>query len=63
MKLGGYLQNDLFLEYKMILCNSQQILLGLLRIPRYTPVPWIEDNAILALPVSVLTYAVLYTLR
>jgi hypothetical protein len=35
--------------------------LGLLRIPRYTPVPWIEDNAILALPVSVLTYAVLHT--
>jgi hypothetical protein len=37
--------------------------LGLLRIPRYTPVPWIDDNAILALPVSVLTHAVLYTFR
>jgi hypothetical protein len=41
----------------------RELLLGLLRIPRYTPVPWIEDNAILALPVSVLTYAVLYTFR
>jgi hypothetical protein len=36
-------------------------LLGLLRIPRSTPVPWIKDNAILALPDNVLTYVVLYT--
>jgi hypothetical protein len=35
--------------------------LGLLRIPRSTPVPWIKDNAILALPDNVLTYVVLYT--
>jgi hypothetical protein len=37
--------------------------LGLLRIPRYTQVPWIEDNAILALTVSLLTNDVLHTLR
>jgi hypothetical protein len=34
-------------------------LLGLLRTPRSTPVPWIKDNAILALPDNVLTYVVL----
>jgi hypothetical protein len=34
-------------------------LLGLLCIPRSTPVPWIKDNAILALPDNVLTYVVL----
>jgi hypothetical protein len=37
------------------------MLLGLLRIPRSTPVPWIKDNAILALPDNVLMYVVLYT--
>jgi hypothetical protein len=40
---------------------STQAVLGLLRIPRSTPVPWIKDNAILALPDNVLTYVVLYT--
>jgi hypothetical protein len=35
--------------------------LGLLRIPRSTPVPWIKDNAILTLPDNVLMYVVLYT--
>jgi hypothetical protein len=45
------------------LMEGKHTMLGLLRIPRYTPVPWIEDNAILALPVSVLTHAVLYTFR
>jgi hypothetical protein len=40
---------------------TRMIVLGLLRIPRSTPVPWIKDNAILALPDNVLTYVVLYT--
>jgi ankyrin repeat protein len=40
--------------------SSSIPVLGLLRIPRYTPVPCIKDNAILALPDNVLTYVVLY---